>query len=264
MANSIQVHKPSQSKYSLYYFRTFSYPKLTYNEFNLFLRSLAICFTNQKILNFNQTLIESLFNRTTGEKMNEFIKKLLNYFLIGVFSVIPIVVVLQIILFVKELVSDLFRVVYAFSDNYLYTGLVFAVSFILLVSIGSTIAKKGGSWVISIFDLIIGRIPFLNTIYRVLKKVISMFSSHEQAMAKEVVYIEYPKEGIWVPAYVTNRFEDKYILFIPTSPNPTSGFTIIVDKSKLIKSSMDIEEATSFIVSVGVDYNKASEAKQLP
>jgi uncharacterized membrane protein len=195
--------------------------------------------------------------------MNELVKKLLNYFLIGVFSVIPIVIVLQIILFVKELVSDLFRVVYAFSDNYLYTGLVFAVSFVLLMWIGSTIVKKGRSWIINIFDLVIGRIPFLNTNYRVLKKVINMLSSHEQKMAKEVVYVEYPKDGIWVPAYVTNRFEDKYILFIPTSPNPTSGFTVIVDKSKLIKSAMDIEEATSFIVSVGVDYNKASEANQL-
>jgi uncharacterized membrane protein len=83
-------------------------------------------------------------------------------------------------------------------------------------------------------------------------------------MAKEVVYVEYPKEGIWVPAYVTNKYENKYVLFVPTSPNPTSGFTIIVDKSKLVKSDMDIEEATSFIVSVGVDYTKASEANKLP
>ena len=196
--------------------------------------------------------------------MNEQYKKLFNYFIIGAFSVIPIVVVLQIIFFVKELISDLIRVVYAFSDNYLYTGLVFAVSFVLLVWIGSTIVKKGRSWVINIFDLVIDKIPFINTIYRVLKKVINMFSSHEQTMAKEVVYVEYPKEGIWVPAYVTNRYEDKYILFIPTSPNPTSGFTIIVDKSKLIKSTMDIEEATSFIVSVGVDFNKAAESVNLP
>ena len=147
--------------------------------------------------------------------MNELNKKLLNYFLIGIFSVIPIVIVLQIILFVKELVSDLFRVVYAFSDNYLYTGIVFAVSFVLLVYIGRTIVQKGRSLVISVFDAIIGRIPFLNTIYRVLKKVINMLSAHEQTMAKEVVYVEYPKEGIWVPAYVTNRYENKYILFIP-------------------------------------------------
>ena len=196
--------------------------------------------------------------------MNELTKKLLNYFLIGVFSVIPIVIVVQIILFVKEMVSELFRFVYGFSDSYLYTALVFAVSFVILVSIGSTIVKKGRYWVISIFDYIIDRIPFLNTIYRVLKKVINMFSSHEQTMAKEVVYIEYPKEGIWVPAYVTNKHDDKYILFVPTSPNPTSGFTVIVDKSKLIKSDMNIEEATSFIVSVGVDYDKASEANNLP
>ncbi|MDD1625408.1 MAG: DUF502 domain-containing protein [Methylococcaceae bacterium] len=196
--------------------------------------------------------------------MNEFTKKLLNDFLIGVFSVIPIVIVLQIINFVTGLVSELFRVVYGFSDNYLYTVMVFAVSFIILVSIGNTIVKKGRSWVISVFDFVIDRIPFLNTIYRVLKKVINMFSSHEQTMAKEVVYVEYPKEGIWVPAYVTNKHDNKYVLFIPTSPNPTSGFTVIVDKSKLVKSDMNIEEATSFIVSVGVDYNKASEANNLP
>jgi uncharacterized membrane protein len=196
--------------------------------------------------------------------MNEFTKKLLNDFLIGVFSVIPIVIVLQIINFVTGLVSELFRVVYGFSDNYLYTAMVFAVSFIILVSIGNTIVKKGRSWVIGVFDFIIDRIPFLNTIYRVLKKVINMFSSREQTMAKEVVYVEYPKEGIWVPAYVTNKHDNKYVLFIPTSPNPTSGFTVIVDKSKLVKSNMNIEEATSFIVSVGVDYNKASEANKLP
>ena len=196
--------------------------------------------------------------------MNEFTKKLLNDFLIGVFAVIPIVVVLQIIIFVKGLVSELFQVVYGFSDNYLYTAMVFTVSFIILMWIGSTIAKKGRSWVISAFDFVIDRIPFLNTIYRVLKKVFNMISSHEQTMAKEVVYIEYPKEGLWVPAYVTNRYDDKYILFVPTSPNPTSGFTVIVDKSKIVKSAMDIEEATSFIVSVGVDYNKASEVNNLP
>ena len=64
--------------------------------------------------------------------MNEYTKKLMNHFLIGVFAVIPIVVVLQIIIFVKELVSELFQVVYGFSDNYLYTAMVFAVSFIII------------------------------------------------------------------------------------------------------------------------------------
>jgi uncharacterized membrane protein len=195
--------------------------------------------------------------------MHNFIKKLLNYFLIGILAVIPIAVILQIVIFVEELVSDLFGFVYDYADSYLYTVLFFIVSFLIVVSIGQKIVKKGRPWVITIFDRIIERIPFLNTVYRVLIKVINMFSSHERAIAKEVVYVEYPKEGLWAPAYVTNKYDDMYVLFIPTSPNPTSGFAVIVNKSKVIKSEMDIEEATSFIVSVGVDYNKSSEMKLL-
>jgi uncharacterized membrane protein len=196
--------------------------------------------------------------------MHELTKKLLNYFLIGVFAIIPIVIVLQIIIFVKALVSTLFQAVYVFADSYVYTAIVFIISFTILVWIGRTIAQKGGSLIIRMFDFVIDRIPLLNTIYRVTKKIITMFSSQDEAIAKEVVYIEYPKDGLWVPAYVTNRQDNKYILFIPTSPNPTSGFTVIVDKSKVINSTMNIEQATSFIVSVGVDYDKASEVNLLP
>ncbi len=196
--------------------------------------------------------------------MHESLKKQLNHFLIGVFAIIPIVIVLQIIIFVKGLISELFRAVSVFSDSNVYTALIFIISFALLTWIGNTIAQKGGSFIIKAFDIVIERIPLLNTVYRVMKKVINMFLSHDESIAKEVVYVEYPKEGVWVPAYVTNRQDSKYILFIPTSPNPTSGFTVIVDKSKVVASKMDIEDATSFIVSVGVDFNKSFEIKDLP
>lgn len=196
--------------------------------------------------------------------MKEKIKTLLNYFLIGIFAVIPIAVVIKILFFVKSLLADMFRFVYGYADNTIYTVIFLTLSCVVLVSIGHKLADEGRVWFIALIDSVIEKIPFLNTIYRVLKKVISMFSSHEQQFAKEVVYVEYPKEGIWVPAYVTNRHHDKYVLFIPTSPNPTSGFTVIVDKSKVIKSLMNIEEASSFIVSIGVDYDKVSELNKLP
>lgn len=192
-------------------------------------------------------------------------KDLLNYFLIGILAIIPIVVVLQIIIFLKEIVSELFSVVYGYTDNYLFTGLFFMLSFAIVIFIGYKIGMTGRHWIITVFDHVIARIPFLNTIYRVVKKVINMFfSSHDQKIAKEVVYVEYPSPGIWVPAYVTNRHDNKCVLFIPTSPNPTSGFTVIVDRSKVVSSEMDIEQATSFIVSVGVDYDKAPEMAHLP
>ena len=195
--------------------------------------------------------------------MNQMLKALLNNFLIGIFAVIPIVIVLQIIIFIKDLVSNLFRLVYGYTDSDLYTLMFFTVSFLILVSIGHKIVKEGKFWLIAGFDYIIDRIPYLNSIYRVSKKVINMFSSHDNKGVREVVYVEYPKEGLWVPAYVTNKQGDMYVLFVPTSPNPTSGFTVIVHKSKIVPSEMNMEQATSFIVSIGVDYDKVTEINKL-
>lgn len=198
-----------------------------------------------------------------GKRMIPSIKKLLNYFLIGVLTIIPVVIIAQIVLFMKGVVTNIFILVYGYSGTYLYTFLVFLVSFAVIASIGYSTVKYGRSMVIAGFDWMIDRIPFLNTIYRVSKKVIAMFSGHGRTEPREVVYVEYPKEELWVPAYVTNKQDDMYVLFIPTSPNPTSGFTVIVHKSKVVKSKMNIEDATSFVVSVGVDFNKAEEVAKL-
>jgi uncharacterized membrane protein len=195
--------------------------------------------------------------------MKEPTKKMLNYFLIGIFAVVPIVIVLEIMIFFKDRLLDIFGFVHGYAVSYVYTILFFVISFFILVWIGREIVKKGRPFVITAFEHVIERIPLLNSIYRVLKKVITMFTSNDQTIAKEVVYIEYPKDGIWVPAYVTNRYEDMVVLFIPTSPNPTSGFTVIVNKSKVVESDMDIEGATSFIMSVGVDYKQAKEMTRL-
>lgn len=189
--------------------------------------------------------------------------KIFKFFLIGVLAFIPIVVILQIVFFVKDLVSELFKMVYDYSDNYFMTVMLFLISFAMFAYVGYRV-RMGRSLIISGIDAVIERIPFLNTVYRVTKKVVNMFSGHEEKEPKEVVYVEYPKDGVWVPAYVTNKQGEMYVLFIPTSPNPTSGFTVIVHESKIVKSDLDIEEATSFIISVGVDFNKFNEAVKLP
>jgi len=191
-------------------------------------------------------------------------KKILNYFLIGILAFLPIYVIGQIVFFLNDRFSDLIRFVYGYYDNYVMTVLIFSGSFTVFTYVGYRLSMVGKSWIISSIDAIIERIPFLNTVYRVIKKVVNMFSGHEKKEPREVVYIEYPKEGLWVPAYVTNKENDMYILFVPTSPNPTSGFTIIAHESKVVKSEMNIEQATSFIISVGVDYDKADEANKLP
>jgi uncharacterized membrane protein len=110
---------------------------------------------------------------------------------------------------------------------------------------------------------LLNRIPVLGTIYRVTKKILNLFRGDETEKLRDVVYIEYPKDDVWVPAYVTNRVDQHLILYVPTSPNPTSGFTVIVHESKIRASEMSIEEASSFVISLGVDLPRPDEASRL-
>ncbi len=194
--------------------------------------------------------------------MNTYINSIIKKFLIGVLAFIPVAVILQLLVFVEHIASNIVVFVYGYFDSYLVTGLLFIFSFASFAYVGHRVSI-GRSFIVGSIDGLINKIPILNTVYRVTKKIVNLISGHEQTGAREVVYIEYPKEGLWVPAYVTNKEKNKYILFVPTSPNPTSGFTIIVHESRVVKSEMDIEEATSFIISVGVDYEKAHEVDKL-
>ena len=191
-------------------------------------------------------------------------KQLSEYFLIGVLAFIPIVIVIQVVLLTKGIVEGLFFRVYGYVDSYLFTFVVFATVVLVLSYIGYSIVQSRRSIIISGVDLLMAKIPLLNTVYRVSKKVINMFTGSDTDGKKEVVYIEYPKDGLWVPAYVTNKSGDWYVLYVPTSPNPTSGFTVLVHHSRVVKSELNIEEVTSFIVSVGADFPKSEEVQNLP
>lgn len=191
------------------------------------------------------------------------ISKIFNYFLIGVFAFIPIAVILEILLFGKNLIASAIQMIYGFSESYASTVILVLLSFMFFAYLGYRISV-GRSLIIRTIDAIIERIPLLNTVYRVTKKIVNLVTGHDKQTPREIVYVEYPKDGLWVPAYITNKKDDMYVLFIPTSPNPTSGFTVIAHKSKTIRSTMNIEQATSFIVSVGVDFNRMDEAAKLP
>ncbi|WP_022948001.1 DUF502 domain-containing protein [Methylohalobius crimeensis] len=192
--------------------------------------------------------------------MLRIVKQGFKYFMLGVLAVIPLLLTVQIVLFTKELLTDIIVSLYGYSASYSFTTTLLVLSIALLTYIGYSLAKYRRSIIISAFDTVIEKIPFLNTIYRVTKKMITLFTVDSEVRKREVVYVEYPKEDVWVPAYVTNKVGSMYVLFVPTSPNPTSGFTVVVSESKVVKSEMDIEDAASFIISIGSDYPKPEEA----
>ncbi|WP_027159884.1 DUF502 domain-containing protein [Methylobacter luteus] len=194
--------------------------------------------------------------------MFNFIKSSLKYFIVGILALIPVVIVIQVLVFLETILREFFVYIYGYSNNILITVLAFTFSFIVIAYTGYRITKFEKLWLLSQVEVLINQIPMIRTIYRVSKKMVNLFSQ-EKSIAKEIIFIEYPKEGLWVPGYVTNKAGEMLVVYVPTSPNPTSGFTIVVHRSRVVKSSMDIEAVTSFIVSVGVDLPQKEELEKL-
>lgn len=192
-----------------------------------------------------------------------FIQSILKYFIVGVLSVIPLVIVIQVMVFLETILREFFIYIYGYSNNIFVTTLAFTLSFITIAYTGYRVTKAEKLWALRQLELLINRIPMIRTIYRVSTKLVNLLGNQEKSVAKEIVFLEYPKEGLWVPGYVTNKAGEMLIVYVPTSPNPTSGFTLVVHQSKVVKSSMNIEAVTSFIVSVGVDLDQKEELAML-
>ncbi|MFU8788538.1 MAG: DUF502 domain-containing protein [Methylobacter sp.] len=185
--------------------------------------------------------------------MLKMIQSSLKYFIVGVLAVIPVVIVMQVLVFLETIVRDFFIYIYGYSNNVFMTALAFTLSFAAIAYTGYRVTVSEKMWMLHQVELLINRIPVIRTIYRVSKKLVNLLGNREESLAKEIIFVEYPKDGLWVPAYVTNKMGEMLVVYVPTSPNPTSGFTIVVHQSKVVKSTMDIEGVSSFIVSVGVD-----------
>jgi uncharacterized membrane protein len=186
-------------------------------------------------------------------------KQFFRYIFIGTLALIPLIIVVQLVFWVNALSIDLFDFVSSYTNSSLYTTGIFAFILISLALIGSSIEQAGKSYVISIIDKILEKIPAIREIYSILKKVTALFAPSKKDEKKDVVLVEYPKEDAWVPAYVLNKYDGVLVLFVPTSPNPTSGYVIVVEEHKVKKTTLTLTQASQFIVSMGADFVKKEE-----
>ncbi len=190
-------------------------------------------------------------------------KQFFRYLFVGALALIPLFVVIQLVFWVKSLTIQLFDFVSSYTNSGLYTFALFIIIISLLVFIGASIEKAGKSFLISTIDRLLEKVPALGTIYSILKKITELFKPNSKDMKREVVLVEYPKEDLWVPSYVLSKHENIYVLFVPTSPNPTSGYTVIVDKAKIKATSLTVAQASQFIVSMGADFIKKEEISHI-
>ena len=138
-------------------------------------------------------------------------------------------------------------------------GLIFTI--VLLFLTGLVVTNFLGAYLLRMWDHLIGRIPLVRSIYSAVKTTMeTMFSSKGRAFRK-VLLVEYPRKGMWSLAFQTAEASraikektqsDMVSIFIPTTPNPTSGFLMMVSKQDVRELDMSIDEALKIIISLGV------------
>lgn len=191
--------------------------------------------------------------------MASFVKKAIRYLFVGALSFFPLVVVLLVVNFLKNIGLSAYFQLNTITDSGSVTILFMIGVLLALMLLGWTIERYGRSVLLSAIDTLFEKIPAVNTIYSVSRKISNMLTGKDDSGKKEVVLVEYPKADVWVPGYVLNRHNGICVLFIPTSPNPTSGYTVLVKESMTVKVSLTLEEASSFIISMGADFVKRDE-----
>ena len=189
-----------------------------------------------------------------------------NYFITGVVVLIPIGFTLYLTKFLIGLSSKIIPENIN-PNNYLpyaIPGLEIIISILLITIVGGLSLSFLGKKILKLIDDLFKKIPFLRTVYSAILQMTETFSKKDNDK-KSVVLIEYPRKGVWAVGFATKentgemaiKTKQKLInVFVPTTPNPTSGFLLMFPIDDVIYLNMTFEEASKFIVSAGTSSGK--------
>tara|TARA_B100001063_G_scaffold241864_1_gene269485 strand:- start:81 stop:698 length:618 start_codon:yes stop_codon:yes gene_type:complete len=201
-----------------------------------------------------------------NKKKKSFTLILRNYFITGVVVLIPIGFTLYLTKFLIGISSKVIPQNIN-PNNYLpyaIPGIEILISVIFITIVGGLSLSFLGKRILKLIDDLFKRIPFLRTIYSAILQMTESFSNKDNDK-KSVVLIEYPRKGVWAVGFATKenkgemaqKTNQKLInVFVPTTPNPTSGFLLMFPVDDVIHLNMSFEEASKFIVSAGTSSGK--------
>ena len=193
--------------------------------------------------------------------------KLRNYFITGIVVLVPIGITLYLTKFFIRISSKLIPAEIN-PNNYLpilIPGLEIILAIIFITLIGYLSLSFIGKKILQLFNDLLKRIPILRTIYSAIGQMAETLAPKRKSK-KSVVLVEYPRKGSWAVGFATKdnkgeiskRTNQKLVnVFVPTTPNPTSGFLLMFPKEDIIYLDMNFEEASKFIVSAGTSDPKS-------
>ena len=193
-------------------------------------------------------------------------KNLQKYIFTGIMSIIPITltywIMKNLFLFFSKPGKSIIGFVFDKKDlntiNFIYLeyllGFILTITFLYLL--GLLVSNVLGKKLYSFFESLLNRIPVVSKIYKSIKQIISTLAMPHSKAFQKVVLIEYPRVGLWTICMVTGETKNKdelfYNVFVPTTPNPTSGFLLFIKASDTKKIDLTVEEGLKIIISGGM------------
>lgn len=147
-------------------------------------------------------------------------------------------------------------------------GVVLAV--VMVLTTGMIVANLLGRRIVAAWESLLARIPVVRNLYAGIKQILEAVLATDSKSFRKVLLVEYPRKGVWSLAFMTSSdlgevqqktAGDVVSVFIPTTPNPTSGFVLMVQKSEVIEMDMSVEEGLKMIISMGVVVPKFNKDK---
>ena len=210
------------------------------------------------------------------------IPRIRRYFLAGFLVTAPLgitaLIAWWIINFIDEWVTPLVPTKYN-PETYLpfsLPGLGLLILFIALTLIGALTAGLMGRWVVRTGERILNRMPVVRSVYSAIKQIFETILAQQSNAFREAVLIEYPRRGIWAIGFITGTtkgevqnltLEETVNIFLPTTPNPTSGFLLFVPREEVVPLDMSVEEAVKMVISGGIvtpPDRRSTEKQQQP
>jgi len=199
-----------------------------------------------------------------------------SYLLTGVLTLTPIVITLYVLVrffqFVDSLLAPIYRRLPIFKiGEYTVPGPGFVTIILLLIVVGALATNLVGRRLFRFFEEVVSRIPFLNRMYAAIQQLSRAFLIENRTILKQPVLIEYPRPGLYSIAFVTSvacrYFEEKagkclVSVFLPTTPNPTSGFLLFVPEEQVVPLSMSTEDALKMVISGGIVIPEPLESRR--
>ncbi len=192
-------------------------------------------------------------------------KNLRNYFISGLLFWIPLGLSIVVIKFFLELVNDIVppeylpEALFNLEGSIPGSGIVWVI--LILIITGALVNNFIGKKLVELWEKLLNRIPGFRGIYKALKQLSDTVLSPTGNSFKKALLIEYPRKGLWTIAFQTGNYQGEIAnkigeeiinIYVPTTPNPTSGFFIMLPKAEAIELDMSVDEAFKLIISTGV------------